>query len=233
MAIKHNFFGLECYIDRELSNYDQLELALNKMGWRYRNINFVSQIHSNNVVVINDENKILPRQNLPQADAIVTNQKNLAICVVTADCAPIIIEDYDNEIIAIIHAGWRGAKKDIIKNAITEMLNLGADIKKMKAFIGPMIHQKSYQVSADFYNDFVMQNNENKIFFKTDLKETEKYLFDLVAFVKRKLNLAEIFDIEDIDIDSYENFDKYASYRKSFHLAKNLDKRNISVAIIE
>ena len=50
-----------------------------------------------------------------KSDAIVTKIRGLALGVVTADCVPIILYDAKNQIIACIHAGWKGALSGIIE----------------------------------------------------------------------------------------------------------------------
>src|SRR5262249_21510140 len=45
----------------------------------------------------------------PRADAIVTAVPGLAIGVTTADCGPVLFADETAGVIAVAHAGWRGA----------------------------------------------------------------------------------------------------------------------------
>ena len=78
----------------------------------------------------------------PKADAIITNQKNFPIAVLTADCAPILIYDNKVKMIAAIHAGWKGAFKGIINKVIKFMIKKGCRIENMTAAIGPSISQK-------------------------------------------------------------------------------------------
>ena len=51
---------------------------------------------------------------------MITKMNGVALSVVTADCVPIILYDIKNEIVACVHAGWKGAFSGIIKNTITE-----------------------------------------------------------------------------------------------------------------
>ena len=67
----------------------------------------MNQVHSNNVITIDAHSKIHGDQNLPKADAIVTNLKKVVIGVFTADCAPIFLYDEERKIVAVIHAGWK------------------------------------------------------------------------------------------------------------------------------
>ena len=65
------------------------------------------QIHSASVVHINDESQPLA-EHIPEADALVTSQHNIALGIFTADCIPIFVLDVDTPAIGIVHAGWRG-----------------------------------------------------------------------------------------------------------------------------
>lgn len=232
MTIKYKFFDKHCIIDRALSDRSHLEAELRKLHFNFSNISFVNQIHSNIVYVIDEKNKIPPIQGLPKADAIVTNLENVVIGVVTADCSPIFLKDEKQKIIAVIHAGWRGAKADIIANAIAEMKKLGSKIENISAIIGPMIHQKSYQVSQEFYDDFLKDDKKNSQFFIDDKTAVNHYLFDLPAFVIAKLKAAKINNIGNMNIDTYQSLE-HSSYRRSTHQKQPDCGRNISLIMIE
>lgn len=225
MTITYNFFGKNCLINRDLNDRTNLNNCLKTLDFKVSKTLFVNQIHSERVVVIDSLQKIYGEQNLPKADAIISNQTNIAIAIITADCAPILLFDEKNKIIGAVHAGWRGAKLGIIENAVLEMKNLGA--KNIKAIIGPMIQAKSYEVSQDFYDDFLLENFENKRFF-VEAKSAKKYLFDLNLYVENKLLEAGISEVENQKINTYEE-EKYFSYRRATH--KNLADcgRNISL----
>ena len=70
----------------------------------------------------------------------------MPIAVLTADCAPILLYDKNKKMIAAIHAGWRGAYKDIIKKVIHFMIKKGCTSKNITAAIGPCI--SSQQLSS-------------------------------------------------------------------------------------
>ena len=70
----------------------------------------------------------------------------MPISVLTADCSPILIYDDKREIIAAIHAGWKGAYKDIINKVIKFMIKKGCELSDMTAVIGPSISLKNYEV---------------------------------------------------------------------------------------
>lgn len=230
MTIKYNFFGKDCIIDRELKNRENFERLLKEKNFNSRNNLFVNQIHGAEVVIVDDEKKIHGDQGLPKADALVSNLKNIAIAVVTADCSPILFFDEEKKVIAATHAGWRGAKAGVIQATIDEMKKLGA--KNIKAIIGPMIQQKSYEVSQDFFDDFLQENVANKKFFITAATPS-KWLFDLPSYVEEKLRAAGIKEIENSRIDTYENEKDFFSFRRSTHRGEKDCGRNVSVIVIE
>jgi YfiH family protein len=171
-------------------------------------IAFVEQKHTNKVIITNDYNSYCI------ADAQVTNKPNIALAVVTADCVPILLADDENKVIASVHAGWRGARADIIKEAVTKMKGLGA--KNIIAFIGPCIRQESYEVDSNFYQDFISESESYKKFFIPGNKP-DYFMFDLPSYVKSKLNDLNIEEIFDTNRNTYEEEDKFFSFRRTTH----------------
>ena len=116
----------------------------------------MNQTHSNKVSILNNDNEKLRID----ADAILTKKVDLALGVLTADCAPILIYETKKEIIGCIHAGWKGAIGGIIENTIDKVIKMGGDAKSIVATVGPCISQESYEVKKDFYLEF-KENIEN------------------------------------------------------------------------
>ncbi len=229
MSIKFHFFGKDCLIDRALKNRDEFEVALQKISFPTQKTLFLNQVHSNEVILIDGVEKIYGDQNLPKADAIVTNLKNIALAIVTADCAPVLLFDEKAKIIAAAHAGWRGAKSGILQNTVLAMKRLGAT--EIKAFIGPMIQQDSYEVSQEFFADFVAENATNEKYFLSG-KKAEKYLFDLPFYVEEILQKIGVQAFNS-RIDTYEREENFFSFRRSTHRNEKDCGRNISVIIID
>jgi polyphenol oxidase len=163
------------------------------------------QVHSNKVQLVTDAFALNEE---PEADALVTTTPLLTLGIITADCVPILLEDAT--VIGAIHAGWRGAKANIIGNTIEAMIKLGADPKNITAHIGPCIRKKSYEVGEDFLAHFLLENTNNQQFFIHGKKN--HYYFDLAAYVKEKLLAANINKINDCHIDTLTS-EEYYSYR--------------------
>lgn len=184
----------------------------------------LSQCHGNNVVIVD---KIWDVENCPMADAMVTNLKNVSIGILTADCGPVLFYDDVNNIIGACHSGWRGTKQNIVKNTIGAMVKLGGDIKNIHAVLGPCLDQKNFEVGDEFYQNFVIENAENKIFFK---KQNGRYYFDMKLYIKNSILLTGVKHFKDLGIDTYDNCEKYFSYRRCTH--QNLPDYGRQISVI-
>ena len=165
------------------------------------------QTHSNKVVEIKKNNyrkKII-------ADAMITKMKDLTICVVTADCVPIIVYDSRSQIIGCIHAGWKGAFYGIIDNTIKRIKKLSSN-NKIYSAVGPCIGEKSYEVDNKFYKKFVSKSWKNKIYFKH--KNKTKKLFNLRKFVTDKLLKLSV-NVDQVNKDTFAEKSNFFSYRRS------------------
>ena len=227
--IKTHFFGKDCIIDRSLKNRDNLALNLKNLQFNFQNILMLNQIHGKEVIVIDNKSKIFGDQDLPKADGIITNLAEVVLGIFTADCASILFSDDQNKIIGACHAGWRGAKRGIIEETVKAMKKLGA--KKISAKIGPMIQQKSYEVSLDFYQDFLNESLNNQKFFKASLNP-DKFDFDLCGYVEQKIIDLGITNIENHKIDTYDESTNFFSYRRANHQGLQDCGRNIAVIAI-
>ena len=203
-----------------------LQIVRKKISTKAKNIFLVSQFHSNKFIYIDEKYK---KKNKPKADAIITNQKYLPIAVLTADCAPIFIYDHKIKMIAAIHAGWRGAFKDIIKKVIKFMIKKGCKFKNMTAVIGPSISLKNYEVKEDFKKKFIKKDKKNSIFFKTN---KQKLYFDLTKYIHSSLKIIKIKHIDILKIDTFDIKNKFFSARRALKLKHNDYGRNISIIML-
>lgn len=120
--------------------------ALDDLGINMAQVSFLNQIHSNQVCQASPGKQV--------GDALVTNQKNIAIAVGAADCYPILFHDEKNNVIGAAHCGWKGTLAKIVTNTITEMRKLGAEKEYIKAAIGQGISAKNYEVSDEVISYF-------------------------------------------------------------------------------
>jgi YfiH family protein len=85
----------------------------------------------------------------PEADAHYSDDTNLALCIRTADCTPVLLHDPVSGFIAAIHAGWRGVENEIVINTCESLKKAGADLTTCRAWCGPHIAEPSFEVGLD------------------------------------------------------------------------------------
>ena len=183
-------------------------------------------MHSNKFVYIDQKTVFRSK---PKADAVITNQKNIPIGILTADCVPILICDKKKNLIAAIHAGWKGAYKDIISKVINFMIKKGSDPKNIIAAIGPAISFKNYEVKEDFKRKFIKKDKQNNRFFRIKYK---KLYFDLPNYVKSCLLENKIKNIDSINIDTFNINNNFFSARRALRLNHDDYGRNISIIML-
>lgn len=188
-------------------------------------IGYVKQIHSARALGVM---RPFADGDLPEADAMVTDQTGCALAIVTADCAPVLLADKAAGVIGAAHAGWRGAQSGVIANTVAQMECLGAHASAITAAIGPCIAQDSYEVGADMRDHFEMSDHR---FFKST--GAQKWHFDLVGFVASRLQQAGVSSVDCLRIDTYASEGRFHSYRRATHQSRPTKGRQISLIALE
>ena len=212
--------------DKSSNVRKNLELVRKKIKRTAKDIFLLNQIHSNKFIYIDEEYQFKSK---PKVDAVITNQKNLPIAILTADCVPILICDSKKKIIGAVHAGKKGAFKGIVDRVIKFMVKKGSKPQNITAVIGPCISIDNYEVQNDFKNKFLRKDRKNKIFFKSKYK---KLYFDLSKYVKSLLLKNKVKKIEKIKIDTFDIKNKFFSARRALSLKHDDYGRNISIIML-
>lgn len=121
---------------------DVLGLAPEQFVW-------MEQLHTNTVTVVD-----APQSEPVEAtDAVVTTQPGLALCVLVADCVPVLLSDHNAGVIAAAHAGRLGARNGIVKKTVETMVELGANPANIQVLLGPAAAGASYEVPLEMARD--------------------------------------------------------------------------------
>lgn len=183
----------------------------------------VHQIHSARVVTITG-----PLETAPEADAMVTSTRGLALSVLTADCQPVLFADPVNHVIGAAHAGWRGALEGVLDATIDAMCALGAARDAIVAVIGPAISQRAYEVGPEFYGTFMAEDETYARFFANGAND--RMHFDLPGFGLHRLRQAGIGSVEWTRHCTYSDAERFYSYRRTTH-EKEADYGRLIAAI--
>ena len=208
-----HYLSLNCGLgsgDKKEDVLKNLHLVSKKIGCKDEVLITLNQIHSNKVIYFENKSSI---KNKLTGDAIVTKIENVAISILTADCAPILLYDDSKKIIGCIHSGWKGALNGVIRNTVKKFKELNSNIDNLIAVVGPCIGKESYEVKIDFYERFVSQNLKYEKFFKKIVDEN--YIFDLRGFINNEISDSNIKNIENIEMDTFSEKEFFYSYRRS------------------
>lgn len=178
------------------------------------------QTHGDNILKIDDDFLKLPKRSqmclLEGVDALITDRKRVCIGISTADCAPVFLYDSTQQVVAIIHAGWRGTIAQIVTKTVFMLQDLyGSDSRNLYAVIGPCISQKNYEVGDELYSLFEKSSFPAARFFSKE-SATLRWHLDLRDANRWLLTEAGVSSqqIEVSDICTYDQSQKYFSARK-------------------
>jgi hypothetical protein len=79
-----------------------------------------------------------------EADALLSEDGDLALAILVADCVPILLVESASSRFCLVHAGWRGLRDGIIANALEHF-----HAPDVHAFLGPSISSTHYQVGPE------------------------------------------------------------------------------------
>ena len=213
--------------DNKKNILKNLETVRNKIKTKSKKIILLNQIHSNKFHYIEKNSKL--NNSKFEGDTLITNMRNIPIAVLTADCAPLLMHDESNKMIAAIHAGWKGAYKGIVKKVVKFMIKKGCSSKDIIAAIGPCISTNNYEIKEDFKKKFINKDKKNILFFKRIKK---KNYFNLNKYIHCQLESLNIKKIDIINKDTFNAKNNFFSARRSISRNENDYGRNISIIMI-
>ena len=161
------------------------------------------QVHSSEVKVVDVPGKI------PFTDAIISTSKSVVLSIQVADCIPLYLADPDNNVIGIVHAGWRGIEKGIVANSINKMITLGADNNRIIAYIGPSIQKCCFEIGPEVAKKFPINFQINSSYDRSFL-DLQKLTINLL--INNSISYNNIISSNEC---TKCNSDKYFSYRNT------------------
>ena len=171
--------------------------GVNRLVW-------LNQTHSTIAHVVEQT----PVLTLKDGDGLVTSQKGIGLVMMTADCLPIVVSNDDGSEVACIHAGWRGLADGIIEATVAKMNTqpshawIGAAISQKNFEVGPEVKARFVELNAEFANAFIEKDNG-------------KYLADLYKLATLKLKALGVEQVTGADQCSYDDAEKFYSYRRA------------------
>jgi YfiH family protein len=120
----------------------ELEVPEDRLVW-------MNQVHGTAVAVVDR-----PQPGaVPGTDALVTATPGLVLCVLVADCVPVLLADPVAGVVAAVHAGREGVRQGVVPAALSAMASLGARARHVSALLGPAVCGDCYEVPAQMQAD--------------------------------------------------------------------------------
>ena len=185
--------------------------AVGRLGFAPDALAVARQVHGRAVAVVDSPWK---PEAAPDADALVTRVPGIVLGVLTADCVPLLFVDPIHRIVAVAHAGWRGAIAGIVEATIAAMTEIGAETNAIIAGIGPCIGAASYEVGDTLRDSFLADDAEARRFFAPGDRGGHHF-FDLGGLVAYRLGALGVGEIARLDADTVAAPDRFFSYRRS------------------
>lgn len=179
---------------------------------------FMNQTHSNHCQIIKKEDMGRGTINLKTAiedcDAMITQQRGIALCALAADCSVLLIFEVKSKTLGVIHGGWKGLINGVLENTINKILSLsGSKPEDLWVGIGPLISKDNYEIGKELFTNF----SKRFPVLKEDLSSSEKYLLDLrkVIFCILENKGIKKSKIDSIELCTYVETNRLYSYRKA------------------
>lgn len=192
------------------------------------NIVVSHQTHTTNVrrVTKADGGKgVVYDRDYEDVDGLITNEKNLVLCTMYADCVPLYFVDVKNQAIGLSHSGWKGTAGQMGKRTLERMEEeFGTKPEDVYVAIGPSICMDCYEVSSDVIDAFKLVFSKEEMEVICYQKENGKYQLDLWKANEIILLNAGVLKehIEVTRLCTHCNSDRMFSHRKTGDKRGNL-----------
>lgn len=114
----------------------------------------MKQVHGDHIVDVKDKSL----KEAGEADGMVTEERGLFLGVLTADCVPILFSAIGRQLVAVVHAGWRGTLAGISVKMVRQLKDrYGVNPGSLEVAIGPAIGGCCYEISDDVSDPLVRE----------------------------------------------------------------------------
>lgn len=185
----------------------------------------LSQVHGKHIHVIDEPPKpellskqeyLLNTNEVMEGDAILCRAPNWLLAVLVADCVPVLLVDPVASVFVTVHAGWKGTRLHIVRQAVDKAVAFGAVAERMHGFLGPAIGPCCFEVGQDVLDALSCAYPEVIYNASSQQKNGAKSTIDLWALNMHDMLQARIqrSNITFMRECTACNTHKYFSYRK-------------------
>lgn len=197
---------------------------------------FQEQQHTTNIKKVTKKDQgrgaFSLKNTITNNDGLISGDKNIFLCVFTADCIPISFFDPKSRSFGIAHAGWKGILNLLAHKMVEKFKkSFGVKSKDLICYLGPSIGVCCYEISgaednraSKFLRHFgkeVISQKKNKIFL--DLKRA------IVLQLRESSILQQNIEVSPICTCCDKAHDLPSYYKSRFKTSKKLNRSILSV----
>lgn len=141
---EHAEFNLALHVgDRPEAVETNRHRLAHELGLRLQDLRFMDQQHGCDVALTSD----LGEGQAPSVDGLISGSSDEALVVMVADCAPVLLLDRTEGLVAAVHAGRPGLVSGVVRATVARLRELGAG--QLEAVVGPSVCSRCYEVPAE------------------------------------------------------------------------------------
>lgn len=181
---------------------------LKKIGLDEKQVVSMHLTHSRNVAIVSKKDGGRVFEN---TDGLITNMAGIFLALPVGDCLPVMIYDPMNDVVGIVHAGWRGLALGILEETVKKMkMGFNSRSSDLTVYIGAYVCQDHYEVKKDVYTRFnkyekALKSMKGKIFL--DLGKIAKSKLQEVGVKPKKIIISTLCTYEEQPLFSYRRGD--------------------------
>ena len=166
------------------------------------------QTHGNRVIGVSKKDA---GRSIDDCDGLLTNDPQISLTISVADCIPLGLFDPVTASIGLVHAGWRGLDRKIIKNTVNLMVKkFSVESQNLQVEVGPHICQKHYEIRNDVAVRFsnysgAIKRTKGKMFL--DLAKVAKEQLEDCGVLAKSIKINKHCTYEDPSLPSYRRGD--------------------------
>jgi polyphenol oxidase len=126
---------------------------------------------------------------ISDSDGLYTFEQDVVLFGTYADCLPIYLYEPNSQIVALLHAGWRGVASKIIISLAQTLRHEGIKTKDCIIVVGPHIQQCCFEVGEEVLEQFQQKYTLNN---RINLKECLLSQLIEEKFKKENIEISEV-----------------------------------------
>mgnify|MGYP001374929283 CR=1 FL=1 len=199
---RHDGFNFADYVQDAPANVvANRQILCKTLGFLHPPV-WLSQKHGSTVL------KLDHRFGIKSADGSFTTREHTVCAVLSADCAPVFLSDYEGTFVALLHVGWRGLAAGVLEAGIAVAPRTA---QEMICWVGPTISQKHFEIGRDVRRQLIKNDplDERHI-----VPSGQRYFADLPGLILARLRRMDVAYAEASAECTYAKAGRWFSYRR-------------------